>query len=98
MHARGDQPLDGGPREPVGRSLVLDPGDPRDGEAAPIRRGTAPAGEPEVAASAPGLRAGSVLHHLSVVERAPHAAHALRAPLLTLAAAAQPHRRLLNPD
>ena len=58
------------PDEPVGRPLVLDPGDPRDGQAARIRRGTAPAGQPEVAAPAPGLRAGRLLHHLPVVERA----------------------------
>ena len=31
--ARGDQPADRGPGEPVGRPLVLDPGDPRDGQA-----------------------------------------------------------------
>ncbi len=53
---------------------------------------------PKSRQSSSGLRAERLLHHLSVVERAAHAAHALRAPLLAAAAAAQPHRRLQHPD
>ena len=90
--------LIGGPGEPVRRPLVLDPGHPGDGPAARGRRGTAPAGQPEVTADAPGVRAGCPLHHLPLVERAAQAAHAVRAPLLAAAAAAQPHRRAQHPD
>lgn len=53
---------------PVRRALVLDQGDPRDGPAARGRRGTVPAGQPEVAAHAPGVRAGCPLHHLPLVQ------------------------------
>ena len=75
-NARGNQSPDGGSSQSLGGTLVLDPGHPRDGQAAGIRRGTAPAGEPEVAAPPPGLRAERLLHHLPVVQRAAKPAHA----------------------
>ena len=46
----------------------------------------------------PGVRAGRLLHHLSVVERTAQPAHAERAPVLAGAAAAQPNRRLQHLD
>ena len=81
-YARGDQPPARESRQPVRCPLVLDPDDPRDGQAAEPRRGAPPAGEPEVAAPVPGIRAGCSLHHLPVVERTAHRAHPERAPLL----------------
>ena len=58
------------PEQPFGCPLVLDTGDSRDGQAARVRRGTAPAGQPEITAPPPGLRTERLLHHLSMVERA----------------------------
>ena len=46
------------PGQPFRCPLVLDPGDPGDGQPARPRRGAPPAGQPEVAAPAPGLRTG----------------------------------------
>ena len=62
------------------------------------RRGAPPHGEPEVAGGAPGLRAGSPLHHLPMVERAPAAAHAERAALRPAAAARRQDRRVQHAD
>src|SRR5581483_1542331 len=96
--ASGDQPADGESGGAVGRALVLDAGSTGNGETARLRRGTAPAGKPEIAAYVPGGRAECVPHHLSVVERAPEPPHAVRARLHPGAPAAQPHRHLRHVD
>ena len=82
------------PEQSVGCTLVLDPGDSGDGEAARVERGAAPPGQPSLQRDVSGLRPQRALHHVSVVERAQVPAHPQRAPVLPDSPASGPHRRV----